>query len=309
MSGGGIAHAQDYPSRIITLVVPYPPGGPTDTIARLLAERAGRELKQKIIVENKPGAGGNIGTNSVARSAPDGYTLCLSTNGPLAGNLSLVANMPYDPLKDLAPVTLVTQVPSVLAVNPSVNVLDVPQLVDLLKSHPSQYNFASAGLGTSSHFAGELFKSTAMVQMVHIPFNGDGPSLQAVVAGHVQIFFGSVATALPNIEAGKLRVLAVTSAERVPVLPNVPTLSEAGLTGFDLGGWYAIVAPAGVNPAVIEKLNKAFVVAVHDTEVSDRIKLMGGIPVAGPPGEVTDLIHRDIARWANIARGAGIKRE
>ncbi|MBN8992908.1 MAG: tripartite tricarboxylate transporter substrate binding protein [Rhizobiales bacterium] len=309
MSGGGIAHAQDYPSRIITLVVPYPPGGPTDTIARLLAERAGRELKQKIIVENKPGAGGNIGTNSVARSAPDGYTLCLSTNGPLAGNLSLVANMPYDPLKDLAPVTLVTQVPSVLAVNPSVNALDVPQLVDLLKSHPSQYNFASAGLGTSSHFAGELFKSTAMVQMVHIPFNGDGPSLQAVVAGHVQIFFGSVATALPNIEAGKLRVLAVTSAARVPVLPNVPTLSEAGLTGFDLGGWYAIVAPAGVNPAVIEKLNKAFVVAVHDTEVSDRIKLMGGIPVAGPPGEVTDLIHRDIARWANIARGAGIKRE
>lgn len=310
MAGGASAlHAQqDYPNRIIKLVVPYPPGGPTDAIGRLLAQKAGELLKQDVIVDNKPGAGGNVGTHLVARSAPDGYTLVMGTNGPLAGNLALVKDMPYDPLKDLAPVTLAFHAPSLLAVHPSVPASTVQELISLLKAKPKQYSFASAGLGTSAHFAGELFKSTANVQLVHVPYKGDGPSLMAVLGGQPQIFFGSVATALPHIEAGKLRVLAVTSAKRVPLIPDAPTLDESGLPGFDLGGWYAIMAPAGTPAPVVDKLHKVFAAVVNDPEVSARIRSMGGIPVGSTPAEVTELIKRDIPKWAAIAEKSGASR-
>ena len=305
---GPLARAQDFPSRVIKLVIPYPPGGPTDSIGRLLAQKMGQHLGQQLVVENRPGAGGNLGTNTVARSAPDGYTIVMGTNGPLAGNLSLVKDMPYDPLKDLAPVSLAFHAPSLLAVHPSVAAHTPAELIALLKAHPTQYSFASAGLGTSAHFAGELFKSTAGVQLVHVPFNGDGPSLLAVMSGQPQIFFGSIATALPQVQAGKLRVLAVTSANRVPLLPDVPTLSESGLPGFDLGGWYAVMAPAGTPSQAIEKLNSALVASVNDAEVAARIKSMGGIPVGSTPQEVTDLIRRDIPKWAAIAKASGATR-
>lgn len=299
---------QDYPNRVIKLVVPYPPGGPTDAMGRLLALKLGQALQQQVVVENKPGAGGNLGTNQVARSAPDGYTLVMGTNGPLAGNLALVKDMPYDPLKDLAPVTLVFHAPSVLAVNPAVNAKTAGELIALAKANPTQYSFASSGLGTSAHFAGELFKSTAGVQVVHVPFNGDGPSMMSVLSGQPQIFFGSVATALPQIQANKLRVLAVTSAKRVPLLPDVPTLEEAGLAGFDLGGWYAVMVPAGTPAPIVQKLNKAFISVVNDPEVTARIKSMGGIPVGSTPQEVTELIRRDIPKWAAIAKASGASR-
>lgn len=300
--------AQDYPSKVIRLVVPYPPGGPTDAIGRLLAQKMGQYLQQQVIVDNRPGAGGNLGTNLVAKSAPDGYTIVMGTNGPLAGNLALVNDMPYDPLKDLAPVSLAFHAPSLLAVNAAVPAKTVGELVALLKARPKEYSFASAGLGTSAHFAGELFKSTAGVQMVHVPFNGDGPSLLSVISGQPQVFFGSIATALPQIQAGKLRVLAVTSAKRVPLLPEVPTLEEAGLKGFDLGGWYAIMAPAGTPAQIVDRLNKAVVHAVGDTDVAAKIKSMGGIPVGSTPQEVTELIRRDIPKWAAIAKASGATR-
>lgn len=299
---------QDYPNRVIKLVVPYPPGGPTDAMGRLLALKLGQVLQQQVIVENKPGAGGNVGTNQVVKSAADGYTLVMGTNGPLAGNLALVNDMPYDPLKDLAPVTLVFHAPSVLAVNPAVNAKTVGELIALVKANPTQYSFASAGMGTSAHFAGELFKSSAGVQLVHVPFSGDGPSMMAVLSGQPQIFFGSVATALPQIQAGKLRVLAVTSAKRVPLLPDVPTLEEAGLAGFDLGGWYAIMVPAGTPAPIVERLNKAFIAVVNEAEVTAKIKSMGGIPVGSTPEEVTALIRRDIPKWAAIAKASGATR-
>jgi tripartite-type tricarboxylate transporter receptor subunit TctC len=308
LGGLAIAQAQDYPSRVIKLVIPYPPGGPTDTIGRLLALKLGQNLQQQVIVENKPGAGGNVGTNQVAKSAPDGYTIVMGTNGPLAGNLALVNDMPYDPLKDLAPITLAFHAPSLLAINPAVDAKSVAELIGLMKANPTAYSFASAGLGTSAHFAGELFKSTAGVQVIHVPFNGDGPSMMSVLSGQPQVFFGSVATALPQIRAGKLRVLAVTSAKRVPLLSEVPTLAESGLAGFDLGGWYAVMAPAGTAPAIIQKLNKAFIAVVNDSEVSAKIKSMGGIPVGSSPEEVTDLIRRDIPKWAAIARESGATR-
>lgn len=302
VAGVTTAQAQDYPSRVIKLVIPYPPGGPTDSVGRLLALKLAQNLQGQVVVENKPGAGGNLGTNVVAKSAPDGYTIVMGTNGPLAGNLALVSDMPYDPQKDLAPITLAFQAPSLLAVNSAVNAKDVAGLIGLLKAHPTEYSFASAGLGTSSHFAGELFKSTAGVQMVHVPFNGDGPSLMAVLSGQPQVFFGSIATALPQIQAGKLRVLAVTSARRVPLLPDVPTVAESGLAGFDLGGWYAVMAPARTAPAIIQKLNRAFVAVVNDPEVSAKIKSMGGIPIGSSPEELAELIRADIPKWAAIGK-------
>lgn len=305
---GPLARAQDFPAKVVKLVIPYPPGGPTDSIGRLLAQKMGQHLGQQIVVENRPGAGGNVGTHQVARSAPDGYTIVMGTNGPLAGNLALVSDMPYDPLKDLAPVSLAFHAPSLLAVHPSVPAKTPAELIALLKAHPAQFSFASAGLGTSAHFAGELFKSTAGVQLVHVPFNGDGPSLMAVMSGQPQIFFGSIATALPQIQAGKLRVLAVTSAAPVPLLPDVPTLSASGLPGFDLGGWYAVMAPAGTPGPVIDTLNKALVASVNDAEVVARIKSMGGIPVGSTPAEVTELIRRDIPKWAAIAKASGATR-
>ena len=307
MWGSG-AWAQEYPTKVIKLVVPYPPGGPTDTIGRLLAIKMSQHLQQQVIVENKPGAGGNLGTSVVAKSAPDGYTLVLSTNGPLAGNLSLVNDMPYDPLKDLAPVSHVFDAPSLLAVNPSVPARSVDELVKLLKADPTRYSFASAGLGTSSHFAGELFKSMAGVQMVHVPFAGDGPSMLSVVSGQAQVFFGSVATAVPQVQAGKLRVLAVTSVKRVPLLPDVPTLAESGLPGFDLGGWYAVMAPAGTPSSVIDRLNKAVVASVQDPDVGAKMNAMGGIPIGSSPQAVTELIKRDIPKWAAIAKTSGASR-
>lgn len=308
---GGMATAQtqDYPSRVIKLVIPYPPGGPTDSIGRLLAQKLGENVRQQVIVENKPGAGGNIGTNLVAKSAPDGYTLVMGTNGPLAANLSLVKDMPYDPLKDLAPITLAFRAPSLLATNPAVRARDVSELIRLLKANPSEFSFASAGLGTSSHFAGELFKSMAGVQMVHVPYKGDSQSMMAVLSGEPQVFFGSITTALPQLQAGRLRVLAVTSAARVPLLPDVPTLAESGLPGFDLGGWYAVMAPAGTPSEAIQKLNKAFVSVVNDPEVNEKIRSMGGIPIGSSPDEVTELIRTDIPKWAAIARASGAKRD
>jgi len=306
--GSASAQALDYPSRAIKLVIPYPPGGPTDSIGRLLALKLGQNLQQQVIVENKPGAGGNVGTNMVARSAPDGYTIVMGTNGPLAGNLALVNDMPYDPLKDLSPVTLAFRAPSLLATHPAVDAKDVPGLIRLLKANPTEYSFASAGLGTSSHFAGELFKSMSGAQMVHVPFNGDSPSMMATLSGQTQVFFGSITTALPHLQAGKLRVLAVTSAARVPLLPDIPTLAESGLAGFDLGGWYAVMAPAGTPPTIVQKLSKAFVAVVNDAEVSAKIKAMGGIPIGSTPEELTELIRTDIPKWAAIAKASGAKR-
>lgn len=302
-----LVQAQDFPNRPIRLVVPYPPGGPTDTVGRLLAQKVSQQLQQQVIVENKPGAGGNVGTLQVARSPADGYALVLSTNGPLAGNLSLVANMPYDPRKDLAPVVLAYYAPSIIAIAPNLGIQSVAELVQAAKAQPNRFGFASAGLGTSSHFAGELFKSKAGVEMVHVPFKGDGPSMMGVVAGEVPIFFGSVSTALPQIQAGKVRALAVTSKNRVPLIPGVPTLAESGLPDFDLGGWYAIMAPAGTPDAILERLNQAFNTALADPEVTARMKSMGGIPMGGPAANVTALIRDDIPKWRSIAESAGIK--
>src|SRR4030095_4088305 len=240
-----LACAQTYPTKPIRLVVPFPPGGATDILARAVAQKLTETWGQSVVVDNRPGAGGNIGTELVAKAAPDGYTLEMGTVGTHAINASLYAKIPFDHVKDIAAVILVAGVPNVLVVNPSVPVNSVQELIAYTKANPGKLNFASSGAGTSIHLSGELFKVMAGVKMTHVPYKGSAPALQDLLGGQVQLMFDNLPPSLPQIKAGKLRALAVTSLARAPALPDVPTLSESGLPGFDASSWFGILAPAG----------------------------------------------------------------
>ena len=276
-------------------------------MTRALAEKLSIALNQRVVVDNRTGAGGNIGAEVVARSAPDGYTLLIGTNGPLAGNLTLFGGLPYDPLKDFAPVTLFTYLPNLLAVHPSVPANSVQELIAFLKAHPDEYSFASGGNGTSSHFSGELFKAMTGVKMTHIPYKGDGASMTDVLSGQVPIVFASVLAGMRYIDSGKIKVLAVTSIDRVPAIPNIPTMAEAGLSGYDLSAWYSIMVPAGTPQAIVDKLNTEIVKIIKSPEFTKRIEDMGGIPVGSRPEVVTELIKSDIPKWAKLAKESGAK--
>ena len=302
-----ISWATEYPSKQIRVVVPYAAGGPTDTITRALAEKLSIALKQRVVVDNKPGAGGNIGADIVAKSAPDGYTLLIGTNGPLAGNLTLFGSLPYDPLKDFAPVTLFTYLPNLLAVHPSIPAKSVQELIAFLKLHPDEYSFASGGNGTSSHFSGELFKTMTGVKITHIPYKGDGASMTDVLGGQVPIVFVSVLAGMRYMESEKIRVLAVTSIDRVPAIQTVPTMAEAGLPGYDLTAWYSIMVPAGTPQEIINILNTEIVKIIKTPEFTHRIEAMGGIPVGSTPEAVTALIKTDIPKWAKLTKESGAK--
>jgi tripartite-type tricarboxylate transporter receptor subunit TctC len=296
-----------YPTRPIRLIVPFGAGGPTDTLGRALAERMSDQLGQRVTVENKPGAGGNIGTDLVAKAAPDGYTFLISTNGPLAGNLTLFGNLPYHPLKDFAPVTIFTILPNMLAVHPSIPANNVIELIAFLKANPNKYSFGSGGNGTSSHFSGELFKMMTGVRMEHIPYKGDGASMIDVLSGQVPIVFASVLAGMRYTDSGKIKALAVTSLDRVSALPNVPSMAEAGLTGYDLAAWYGIMLPAGTPKPIVTKLNSLIVKIIHTPDFKLRIEAMGGIPVGSTPEEVTEVIKKDIPKWAKLVKESGAK--
>ena len=299
------AAAADYPSRPIRLIVPFSAGGTSDFLARTIAERLGGRLGQTVVVDNKPGAGGNIGSAAVAQAEPDGYTLLLGTVGTHAINSSLYKKMPFDAVKDFAPVTLVAAVPNMLVVHPSLPVKSVAELVELAKAKPGKLNFASSGNGSSIHLSGELFKTLAGVDMTHVPYKGSGPAVADLLGGQVNMMFDNMPSSLPHVKAGKVRALAVTSAKRSPAMPDLSTMAEAGIKGYDASAWFGILAPAGTPPAVVDRLNAEIVKVLHLPEVADRLSQQGAVPTTSTPQEFAAYIRAETAKWAKVVKASG----
>lgn len=301
------ASAQTYPTKPIRIVVPFPPGGATDILARDVAQRLTEAWGQSVIVDNRPGAGGNIGSELVAKSSPDGYTLEMGTVGTHAINASLYAKMPYDHVKDFTPVILVAGVPNVLVVTPSLPVNSVAELIAYAKANPGKLNFASSGNGTSIHLSGELFKVMAGVQMTHIPYKGSAPALQDLITGQVQLMFDNLPPSLPQIKAGKLRALAVTSAARAPALPDVPTLAESGLPGFEASSWFGILAPAGTPAPIVAKLNAEVAAWLATPEAKEKLQKQGANAAGGSPDDFAKHIAAETTKWAKVVKESGAK--
>jgi tripartite-type tricarboxylate transporter receptor subunit TctC len=302
-----LASAQSYPTKPIRIVVPFPPGGATDILARDVAQKLTEAWGQQVIVDNRPGAGGNIGSELVARSAPDGYTLEMGTVGTHAINASLYAKMPYDHLKDFVPVILVAGVPNVLVVNSALPVNSVAELIAYAKANPGKLNFASSGSGTSIHLSAELFKVMAGVQMTHIPYKGSAPALQDLLGGQVQLMFDNLPPSLPQIKAGKLRALAVTTATRAPALPDVPTVAEAGLPGFESSSWFGLLAPAGTPPAIVVKLNAEVAKWLATPDAKERLAKQGANAVGGSPEDFEKHIAAETVKWAKVVKDSGAR--
>jgi tripartite-type tricarboxylate transporter receptor subunit TctC len=302
-----LACAQTYPTKPIRLVVPFPPGGATDILARDVAQKLTEAWGQSVIVDNRPGAGGNIGSELVAKSAPDGYTLEMGTVGTHAINASLYAKMPYDHVKDFMPVILVAGVPNVLVVNPAVPANSVAELIAYAKANPGKLNFASSGNGTSIHLSGELFKVMAGVQITHIPYKGSAPALQDLLAGQVQMMFDNLPPSLPQIKAGKLRALAVTSLTRAPALPDVPTLSESGLPSFEASSWFGILVPAGTPAPIVTKLNAEIAKWLATPEAKEKLAKQGANAAGGTPDDFAKHIAAETAKWAKVVKESGAK--
>ncbi|MGO4127094.1 Bug family tripartite tricarboxylate transporter substrate binding protein [Inquilinus sp. YAF38] len=302
----GMAPAADaFPSRTVTLVVPFAAGGSTDLIARIIAEKMTEDLGQTVIVENKAGAGGNIGADAVAKADPDGYTILMGTIATHALNPAVMKQMPYDPVKDFAPVSLLVLVPNVLEVNPELPVKSVQELIALLKSKPGEYSYASSGIGTPLHLSGELFKRLAGVDMIHVPYRGAGPALNDVVANQVPIMFDNLPSSTAFIKAGTLRALAVTTKTRSASFPDLPTMEEAGVPGYETYTWNAIFAPAGTPQPVIDRLNAAAVKAVKDPATQPRLAELSATVVGSTPDELAKHVVAELAKWAPIVEASG----
>lgn len=309
LAGAAGAHAQAgaYPDHPVKWIVPFPPGGAMDSIARTLGEAMGKELSTSFIVENRAGAGGNIGSSAVARAKPDGYTLLIAANG-MAVNPALYKDLNYDPIKDFAPISLLAVVPNVLVANPARNdVKSVAEVIEKARAQPNHYTFASAGVGTSIHLAGELFVSMAKVDMLHVPYKGSGPAMADLLGGQVDYMFDSITSAKPHIEAGKLRALAVTTSKRSAALPGVPTVAEAGVPGYELMPWFAAFAPAGTPPEVVARLNAAMRKALADPKVKNTLDSIGAEPIGGSPEELRDHLARETAQWKVLVKERNIK--
>ena len=294
-----------YPDRPVTLVVPFPAGGSTDLVARIVAEHMTKSLGQQVVVENKGGAGGNLGAASVAKADPDGYTILMGTIATHALNPAIYRKMPYDAVKDFAPISLLVTVPNVLVVNPQLPVKNVQELLDLLKAKPGEYSYASSGNGTPLHLSGELFKSMAGVDMVHIPYKGAGPALTDLLGNHVSIMFDNLPSSMGYIKDGRLRGIAVTTAERVPSVPDLPTIAESGLPGYETYTWNALFAPAGTPPELIERLNAAAVEAVGDPAVKAKLADLGASTVGSTPTALGEHVQSELAKWAPIVKASG----
>jgi tripartite-type tricarboxylate transporter receptor subunit TctC len=301
------AQPQGYPSKPIRLIVPFAAGGPTDALARGFALQLGEQLKQHVIVDNRPGAGGNIGIDLVAKAAPDGYTIGLGTNGPLAGNVALFKRVPYDPIKDLAPIARIAYLPNMIAVHPSVPAKNMAELITLLKSNPDVYSFGSGGNGTTSHLGGEYIKMMTGTRMTHVPYRGDGPGLADALGGQMPIIIASQAVTVPYVQAGRLRAIAVTSRQRNPALPEVPTVVEVGITGYDLDPWYGLVAPAGTPTDIVRQLGDASLQVMSSERMREKLASVGGLPAPLPPTEFAAFMKAEIPRWTQIIRRIGAK--
>jgi len=305
----GQTHAQPaaYPTRPVRLVVPFPAGGTTDILARAVGQKLTEAWGQPVVIDNRPGAAGNIGSELVAKSAPDGYTLLMGTVGTHAINASLYARMPYDHVKDFVPVILVAGVPNVLVVNPAVPVNSVQDLIAYAKANPGKLNFASSGSGTSIHLAGELFKTMAGVQMTHIPYKGSSPALQDLAGGQVQLMFDNLPSALALIKGGKLRAVAVTSTTRAAAIPDVPTVAESGLPGFEASSWFGILAPAGTPAPIVAKINGDVAKWLASPEAKEKLLSQGANAVGGTPEDFAKHIHAETAKWAKVVKESGAK--
>jgi tripartite-type tricarboxylate transporter receptor subunit TctC len=302
----GMAQAA-YPERPVTLLVPFPAGGSTDLVARVIAQRMTRGLGQQVVVENKGGAGGNLGSAQVAKADPDGYTILMGTVATHALNPALYAKMPYDAVADFAPISLLVKVPNVLVVNPEFPAKTVQELIALLKEKPGEYSYASSGNGTPLHLSGELFKSMAGVDMVHIPYKGAGPALTDLLGNHVPIMFDNLPSSTGYIKDGRLRGLAVTTAERAASMPDLPTIAESGLPGYETYTWNALFAPAGTPPEVIQKLNGVAVEAVSDPAVKAKLAEFGATVVGSSPEELVQHVQAELAKWAPVVKASGAR--
>jgi tripartite-type tricarboxylate transporter receptor subunit TctC len=301
------AHAQDdYPNRTVRIIVPFAPGGSTDVVARILADKLGTGLKQSFVVENRAGAGGNIGADAVAKASPDGYTLLMGTTGVLAINKYLYKEMSFDPERDLVPVSYTSLITNILVVNPQVPAKTVSELVALARAKPGSLTFASSGAGSSTHLSAELFKSMAGVDILHVPYKGSSQAITDLMGGQVTMLFDNAPSSIPFVEQGKLRALAVTSTKRLPNLPDVPTLDEAGVKGYESLSWSGIMAPAGTPKRVIDKLNAAIEKILRDPDVKQRFASLGVDPVGGPPEAFSRHIRAESEKWARVVKTANI---
>ena len=300
------AHAQ-YPSKAIRFVVPFPPGGPLDIVARSIGQDLNRAFGQPVLVDNRPGAGGNIGADIVAKSPPDGHTILMGAVSTHAINVWLYKSLPYDPVKDFAPVTLVTSVPNVLVVHPSVPARNVRELISIAKARKGELNFASGSTGSAGHLAGELFRTMAGVDIVHIPYTGAAPAVTDLLAGHVTLMFDNLASGLPNIKAGRVRALAVTTLKRSPFLPELPTISESGLRGFDIGTWFGVFAPAGTPREVVTRLNAEISRVLQTPVMKERLATLGAEPMPNSPEAFAAFVKAEMAKYAQIVRASGAK--
>ena len=306
--GAALPVAAQWPAKPIRIIVSYPPGGGADITARLLAPRLSDALKQQVVVENRGGAGGAIGGDAAAKAAPDGYTFLLDAANH-AVNPSLQPKMPFDTLKDLTPVSLLVQVPNVLVVTPSFPPNSVKELIALVKSKPGAISFASSGNGSAQHLAAELFKSQAGLFMVHIPYRGGAPAIVDVIAGQIPMFFGNMASALPHVKSGKVKALATTGRTRSPATPNLPTIAESGLPGYEVYEWNAFFAPAGTPVDIIDRVQRETARALATPEVRERLASLGAEPVGGTPAELEKFRRTEMEKWAAIIKRAGIKPE
>ncbi len=304
---GSTALAQGFPDRPVTLVVPFAAGGSTDVVARIVAQKMSEDLGEQVIVQNVAGAGGNLGADNVARADPDGYTILMGTVATHALNPLILKTKPYDPEKDFAPISLLVVVPNVLVVNPELPAKNVAELLALLKAKPDEYSYASSGNGTPLHLSGELFKKMAGVSMQHIPYKGAGPALNDVIGNQVPIMFDNLPSSSSHIKAGTLRALAVTTAERAPSFPDVPTVAEAGIPGYETYTWNALFAPANTPQPVVARLNEAANKALKDPAVIERMKEFSATIVGSTPDELATHVKAELAKWTPVVRDANVQ--
>ena len=296
-----------YPSRPITLVVGFAPGGGTDTVARVMQGPLGTRLGQQVIVDNKPGAGGNIATDMAAKSAPDGHLLHLANVGSLTVAPHLVSNLPYDSMRDLAPVSIAVIFPNLVVIHPTVTANTLQEFIKLAKDNPGKYTYGSSGIGGAGHLAGELLKMMAKVDLVHVPFKGGGPAMQAMLGGQIHSYFATPVAAGPHVKAGKAKALATTGPKRDPLMPDVPTVAESGYPGYEATNWYAFVVAAKTPPEIVARLNKEIVATLKDPQVVDLLRKQGVEPSPSTPDELRSFMKKELGTWGKVVKEANIQ--
>ena len=299
--------AQGYPNRPIKYIVPFPPGGATDTLARAIGQKLSESLGQPVVIDNRPGAGGNIGVEAAVRSPADGYTIINVATATVAINPTLYRNLSFDASRDLAPVAFIAYVPNLLVVNPAIPANTLAELIAYLKANPGKVNFASPGSGNSSHLAGEMLKQRTGVEITHVPYKGDAPAFTDLIGGQVQMMFAIAVTAVPHVKAGRLKGIAVAGLQRTPSMPDLPTMAEAGLPGFDAGAWFGISAPAGTPKEIVAKLNAEINKALLSQEVKDRLTPLAAAPLTMTPDQFATLVKDEREKWGKLVRDSGAR--